>query len=230
MFDNLFSLREKEIFETLNKLKEFDFVLVGGYAVTSYTQPRFSVDCDIVLKDETQLKEIKTILIESGYKKEETDKTKLPYQGFFERFEKILFKDFKVSIDILIKEVSDRQTGISFPAKWIFDNSEIRSLKCKTINEELKLKIANPDSLIVMKISSCRINDIRDVFMLITHAKNKEWIKEEISKKYNFKERLSRLKEKINSKQFKSNLQGVFGFIEDKIFEKHKKAVLELGN
>ena len=81
-----------------------------------------------------------------------------------------------------------------------------------------------------MKISSCRINDIRDVFMLITHAKNKEWIKEEISKKYNFKERLSRLKEKINSKQFKSNLQGVFGFIEDKIFEKHKKAVLELGN
>ena len=227
MVENLFSLLEKEIFETLKKIKNFDFVLMGGYAVTSYTLPRFSVDCDIVLRNDEELKKIEKELIDFGYKKEEIDKAKLPYHGFFERFEKTLANNFKVSMDILFKEVSDRQTGIAFPADWIFENSQIRHIKGKTINEELKLRVANPDALIVMKISSCRINDIRDVFMLSVHAENKKWIKEEISKKYNFKERFSKIKEKINSKQFKDGLQGVFGFIDNKIFEKHKKAVLE---
>ena len=45
-------LREKEIFETLKKICKFKFVVIGGYAVNPYTIPRFSVDCDIVIKDE----------------------------------------------------------------------------------------------------------------------------------------------------------------------------------
>jgi hypothetical protein len=225
---NLFSLREKEIFETLKKIKDSDFVLIGGYAVTSYTLPRFSVDCDIVLKNIHELKEINRKLIEIGYKKEEIDKTKLPYYGNFERSEKVLANNFKVSIDILIKEVSDRQTGISFSAEWVFENSEIKSVKGKTINEELKLRVANPDALAVMKISACRINDIRDVFMLALHIKDKKWVKEEISKKYNFNERFEKLKEKINSKQFKDGIQGVFGLIDNKLFERHKKEILDI--
>ena len=228
MAENLFSLREKEIFEALKKIKNFDFVLIGGYAVTSYTLPRFSVDCDIVVKDREVLKKIEKELMAFEYRKEKIDKTKISYYGDFYRFEKELQPNFKVSFDILFKEVSDRQTGIAFPADWVFENSEVRSLKGKTINEELKLRIANPDSLIVMKISSCRINDMRDVFMLIVNAKDKKWIRDEISKKYNFNERFTKLKDKIMSKQFKDGLQGVFGFIEDKTFEKHKKAVLEL--
>ena len=229
MAENLFSLREREIFNTLKKIKTFDFVLIGGYAVTSYTLSRFSVDCDIVVKNKEELKKIEKVLPELGYKKEEIDKTKLPYSGNFERYEKILTNKFVVNVDILFGEVSDRQTGIIFSADWVFENSEIRNFKGKTINEELKLRISNPDSLIAMKISSCRINDIRDVFMLIVHTNNKAWIKEEVSKRYNFNEKFLKIKEKINSKQFKDGLQGVFGFVDDKIFEKHKKAVLELG-
>lgn len=228
MPENLFSLREREIFEALKRIKSFDFVLIGGYAVTSYTLPRFSVDCDIVVKDREEIKKIEKELIAFGYQKQEINKEKLPYYGNFERYEKELQHNFRVSFDILFKEVSDRQTGIAFTADWIFENSEVRNLKGKTINEELKLKIANPDSLIVMKISSCRINDIRDVFMLIVYSKDKKWIKDEISKKYNFNERFIKLNDKINSKQFKDGLQGVFGIIEDKTFEKHKKAILEL--
>jgi hypothetical protein len=229
MTENLFSLREKEIFETLKKIKNFNFVLIGGYAVTSYTLPRFSVDCDIVVKDDEDIRKIERELILLGYKKEEIDKTKLPYSGNFERFEKILANNFKVSMDILINEVSDRQTGIAFSAEWVFENSETRSIKGKTINEELKLRIANPDALMVMKISSCRINDIRDVFMLSVHAKDKDWIKNEISNKYDFNKLFLKIKEKITSKQFKDSLQGVYGIIDNKIFEKHKKAVLGLG-
>ena len=228
MVENLFSLREKEIFETLKRIKDFDFVVIGWYAVSSYTPPRFSVDCDIVVKDKEELKKIERELIAFKYTEKKIDRTKLPYYGDFYSFEKELQNNFKVSFDVLFKEVSDRQTGIAFPAEWIFENSEVRSLKGKTISEELKLRIANPDSLIIMKISSCRLNDIRDVFMLVVHAKDKKWIKGEISKKYNFYERFNKLKDKITSKQFKDGLQGVFGIIDNKLFEKHKNAVLNL--
>jgi len=54
-------LREKEIFETLKKIRKNNFVVIGGYAVNAYTLPRFSADCDIVIKDHKELKKIEKI-------------------------------------------------------------------------------------------------------------------------------------------------------------------------
>ena len=51
-------LREKEIFETLKNIKKNKFVIIGGYAVNAYTLPRFSVDCDILIKDHKELLKI----------------------------------------------------------------------------------------------------------------------------------------------------------------------------
>ncbi len=36
---------------------------------------------------------------------------------------------------------------------------------------------------------------------------------------------LLQIREKINSRQFKDGLQGVFGFVDEKAFEKHRKAL-----
>src|SRR3989344_2458332 len=135
----MLQLREKEIFETLKKMSKFKFVVIGGYAVNSYTLPRFSVDCDIVVKDTKELKKIEEALINFGYIKEENNKDKTSYYGDFLRLEKDIGDNIKVSIDILIKEVLDRQTNATFSSDWIFDNSEIRTLRGKTITEELKL-------------------------------------------------------------------------------------------
>ena len=90
--------REKEIFETLKKIKKRKFVVIGGYAVNVYTLPRFSVDCDIVIKDRKELKEIEESLFELGYYKEKNSSEEVPYEGNFERYEKELDKNFKVSI------------------------------------------------------------------------------------------------------------------------------------
>ena len=46
-------LRETEIFRVLKRLGEIEFVLIGGYAVNSYALPRFSEDCDIVIRKRT---------------------------------------------------------------------------------------------------------------------------------------------------------------------------------
>ena len=224
----MLQLREKEIFETLKKMNKFNFVIIGGYAVNAYTLPRFSVDCDIVVKDTKELKEIEDVLISLSYTKEENNKDKTSYYGDFLRLEKDLGDDIKISIDILIQEVLDRQTNVTFAADWVFNNSEIRTLRGKTITEELKLRIINLDALFVLKFVSCRLTDIRDIFLLAPNIKKKEWVKEEISKKYDFNTLFLKVKNKITAKQFKDSLQGVYGIVDERVFEKHKKAILDL--
>ncbi len=221
-------LREKEIFETLKKIKKRKFVVIGGYAVNAYTLPRFSVDFDIVIKDRNELEKIEEELSHLGYEKTKSS-SEAPYHGKFERYEKEIAPNFRVSVDILIREVLDRQTMAKFSADWVFDNSKIRNLRGKTIGEELKVRIINAEALFVMKLVSCRLTDIRDVFLLISSVSNKAWIKKEVSERYDLKDRLSKLINEINSKQFKDGLQGVFGLVDDKAFEKNKKMILELG-
>ena len=221
-------LREKEIFETLKKIKKSDFVVIGGYAVNAYTFPRFSVDCDIVIKNRKELENIGKALLELGYHKEKNYFDEVSYESRFERYEKELGKNFNVSMDILIGEVLDRETKAKFSADWVFSNSALRNLQGKTINEQLGLKIINADALFAMKLISCRRTDIRDMFLLINITKDKEWVKKEVSERCDLKGRLSKLAGKINSKQFKDELQGVFGMVDDKIFERNRKMISEL--
>lgn len=223
---DLLQLREKEIFEALKGIKGFNFAVIGGYAVNCYTLPRFSVDCDIVVADNKEAAEICKELENLGYKKEEAGKFDAPYHAEFIRYEKKIKENFKVSMDILIGYVLDRQIKAVFSAEWVFENSDFRLLKGKTIAEQLKLKVINPDALFVMKFSAARAVDIRDVFMLALQVKNLEWVKEEASKRCNFKENFNIIKDKITSPEFKNNLQGVFGFIDEKLFERHKKALV----
>ncbi len=226
---DLFQLREKEIFETLKHISKFEFVIIGGYAVNAYTLPRFSVDCDIVIGESFELNKIEKELVKIGYKKEEGDKINTSYHGEFVRYEKEIGNDFKVSVDILFREILDRQSGACFSANWVFENSDKTLLRGKTITEELKLRIIKLDALIVTKFLSCRTNDIRDIFMLILQAIDLKWIKEEINKKTNFEKQLVKIIEKISSSSFKDNLQGVFGYIDEKLFEKHKRVLINMG-
>src|SRR3989344_973617 len=224
MIKDLLSLREEEIFKTLKELKNCDFVIIGGYAVNAYALPRFSVDCDFVIKDKKGLRKIEKILLTIGYSKE-----KLPaavqYSGSFSRYEKKLEHNFAVSMDLLVDNVTDRMTGAIFSADWIFANSSKRILKGKTIAEELKVRIINVDALLVMKIISGRATDIRDVFMMFPQAEDKEWLKSEIQIRADFKDRITRIIEKISSRQFKDGLSGVYGSFDQNVFEKHQKAI-----
>jgi len=224
---DLLQVREQEIFETLKNIIKFRFVIIGGYAVNTYTLPRFSVDCDIVVINEEEADTISHELEKIGYKKQ-NPKNDIPYTGSFVRYEKEIRKNFSVSIDILVKDVLDRQTNSRFSAEWIFENSSIKILKGKTVQDQIRLQIINLDALITMKIISCRKTDIRDVFMMITNAKDTAWIKEEINKRTNFNERITKLDNKTSSKNFKDNLQGVFGYLEETTFKKHLNAIKKL--
>jgi hypothetical protein len=224
---NLFLIREQEIFNTLKQLQECNFVVIGGYAVNAYALPRFSVDCDIVVKDLEELEKIEKVLSGQGYQKENSPNA-AQYLGNFVRYEKLLENQFTVSMDILFENVTDRMTGAAFSADWIFQHSEKRSFKGKTISKELWLRIVNIDALLVMKMVSCRATDIRDVFMMLPNAKDNAWLKAEVSLRYNFENRIAKIMDKVKSKQFRDGLAGVYGGIDEKIFEKHLKTVLAL--
>lgn len=227
MKENLFSLREEEIFQTLQDLGGCEFVLIGGYAVNAYTLPRFSVDCDIVIKDEHEFKKVEKRLSKRGYARAKST-VGFQYSGEFSRYEKKLEHNFKVGVDILMGKVHDRMTRATFLADWVFASSSRKALKGKTITKEIQLKIINIDALLVMKIISSRVTDIRDVFMMMPNAKDKEWIRKEVQKRYDLKDRIQRVLDKVNSKQFKDGLSGVYGYFDPKVFEKHKKAILML--
>ena len=81
------------------------------------------------------------------------------------------------------------------------------------------------DALLAMKMTSCRATDIRDVFMMLPQAEDKEWIKKEIASRCDIKDRIARITEKIMSKEFKNGLSGVYGVIDEKTFNKHRKAI-----
>ena len=225
----LLQLREEEILKTLSKILKYEFVLIGGYSVNAYTLPRFSVDCDIVVKNKAELRKIEKELIKFGYTKAKPD-SHLSYHGNFFRYEKEIKPNFKVSVDILLDKILDRQTNSTFDANWAFENSKIIQIKGKTVQKKLKLRVIIIDALIVMKIVSCRNTDIRDVFMLMPKAYNPKWIKQEVGRRFDFNKRYSKINGKITSKQFKDNLQGVYGHIDNDLFEKHKKAFLEFQN
>lgn len=220
-------IREKEIFETLKAIQDEEFVLIGGYAVNAYTLPRFSVDCDIVVKDEEHVIPIKKKMESLGYTKTEEDSRKTPYYGSFVRYEKQIQKNFVVSMDILIHAVLDRGTQGSFEAVWVFENAKQNILRGKTITEKIKLLIVRVDALIAMKCVPCRLTDIRDIFMLIVFAEDFDWIRNEVKKRTDFSAKAKMIREKIEGVSFKNNLQGVYGFIDDKTFEKHKKKIIE---
>ena len=115
-----FSDREKECFTFLKLIpKDKKYVIIGGYAVSSFGFPRFSVDLDITIP-ENELSFFKKLISDSGYEFK-IWKEDLAYSGKFERYKKDL-----VSIDLLINGVQSRQTGYNYPFQYIFKNSQIR--------------------------------------------------------------------------------------------------------
>lgn len=223
-----FSLREAEIFRALKALQGNEFVVIGGYAVNAYALPRFSIDCDIVVKSEAKASQIKKILEKQGYSVMEKQATEGNYGGSFLRLDKTVEKGFKVSFDVLVGEVTDRRTNASFSAEWVFTHSNKKRLKGKTVIGSLELRVINADALTVMKLVASRKADLRDVFMLLPLVKNLGFVKSEVSKKTGFSEAVERAGKTILSKEFKNNLQGVFGYLDEKAFRKSVKAFEEL--
>lgn len=210
-----FSQREKVCFTFLNLIPtEKQYVIIGGYAVTSYGFPRFSVDLDIVIS-ESGLSFFKKLLSDNDFEFT-IGKKDLSYSGKFERYEKDL-----VSVNLLINGVQSRQTGYLYPFQYIFKNSQIRETSGWDLSNKVKVRIAKKEMLIALKIHSMRMADTRDIIMLCYKKPNIQSILDHLknSPKEKIIEHVGELLANLNEKNLKDSIKGVYS-INDKIYKK----------
>lgn len=213
--------REKEIFDGLEKIAKYG-ILIGGYAMNAYTPPRFSVDCDIALKK--NVKHVEEILTKNGFEKTGHGKLQSPYAGEFLRFEK-----GKAFFDLLVGGILDRQSNAYFPYDFIEKNSKEKETVGRTITTRIKMKIANPEVLFIMKFASCRRQDIRDIFMLSNLKLDAEFIIATIKKEYKKTlPNIEKIRKAVNDQKFKDALQGVYGLLPEVTFETTKNNLLKI--
>lgn len=196
--------KENDIFEVLQKFVDvkLDFIVVGGYAVSAFKH-RFSVDADIVLKS-NDLPIFENVLIKENFKKTIIKELENIYTSRFIRYEKGL-----ASVDLLINALASRGTNASFSYELLFENSNKK--KIIGIEKEVFVRIPIKELLIVMKLHSGRLTDIRDIAALARDSNL------EIIKKYLFRgdlnevnKNLSKLQKVVNDNKFIDSFKGVF--------------------
>jgi len=213
-----FSEREKTCFDFLHLLdKDDSYVIIGGYAVSSFGFPRFSVDLDIVIPGEEK-SSFHRLIADAGFmlSKEKLD---LAYFGAFERYEKGL-----VSIDLLINAVQSRQTRHSYPFSYIFGNSEIREVSGWGPSNKARVRVAKKEMLIALKIHSIRDSDKRDIIMLCYETPDVTAILKHLKDgpRNILLAHIHELASVVNDRNLKDSLKGVYS-IDDRVFEKTVK-------
>lgn len=196
--------REREIIRLLNFLidKSLDFIVVGGYAIATYKK-RFSVDLDIVIKDQ-DLSNFEALCKKEKYAESYNKEISLLYGEKFKRFAKKI-SGLEVSIDLMINGLASRSTDTSWSFEYIKKDSvesELDSLKFLTPEREL---------LIAMKFHSGRLSDIRDIVALMPCKEEKlktHLLKGDLKK---LKKSIKRQKAFLEKSQFDDSFKGIFG-------------------
>lgn len=210
-----FSQREKECFDFLRRIPtKTPYVVIGGYAVTSYGFPRFSVDLDLTIS-KSELSFFKEHVQQSGFVFTK-GKEDLAYAGRFERYEKNL-----VSIDLLINGVASRQTGYCYPFSYIFKHSHIRETSGWDPANTVKARIATKEMLLALKIHSMRTADKRDIIMLCYEKPNVFDIITHLKKglRKQLQGHIDELRALLGSAALKDSLKGVYS-IDEFIYKK----------
>ncbi|MBI2451619.1 nucleotidyltransferase family protein [Candidatus Pacearchaeota archaeon] len=196
--------REQEVMKILNLFldKEIDFIVVGGYAISTYKK-RFSIDLDVVVKAE-DLEKFEKILEKEGYALHYEKEIALMYRENFKRFMKKM-KNLPVDIDLLINGLVSRTTD----ATWGLDYIKRNSVKRKLNNSEFLTP--EKELLIAMKFHSGRLSDIRDIVALMPCDKEKlkrHLLNGDIKK---LKQSMRKQSSFLNKPQFDDSFKGIFG-------------------
>lgn len=196
--------REKEVLRLIELLQEnkFKFIVVGGYAISTYKK-RFSVDLDIVIKDEDLLR-FEELLSKQDFSMSYEKEIAVLYGENFKRFRKKM-NNLPVDVDLLINGLVSRTTNAVWSFELIVKNSQKRKL------DDLEFLVPIRELLISMKIHSGRLSDARDIVVLLPCNKDK-------LKEFLLRGNITKLKEIIKKQlsfieksQFDDSFKGIFG-------------------
>ena len=196
--------KENLVFDILQRFLDegIEFVIVGGYAVSAFKH-RFSIDADIVVQAK-DLEKFESILKKKGFSKVIEKKLENIYSSGFIRYEKD-----RIGIDILIDALASRTTDASFSYSLLSMNSAKR--KVIGLEKELIARIPSKELLIVMKLHSGRLTDMRDIAAL-AKSTNLETIKRFlfIGNLKALQKNMDKLGVVVKHKNFIDSFKGVF--------------------
>ena len=136
-------------------------VLIGGYAISAYGPPRYSVDVDVVIPA-ASASGIRSWLRKIGFG---LTATAVPnpqnYEGRVERF-----LSNAVTLDLLSGAVRDREAMVEIPERWI--SKRCRRMVLETLSGKTShpIPIARPEALWALKIQSGRDLDLTDLLVI----------------------------------------------------------------
>lgn len=211
--------RENEIFDVLQQFKDEDleFVVVGGYGVSAY-QHRFSVDADLVLKEDN-LDRFAQVLENQGFEKD-TDKD-LVYSGRYIAY--IKDQELPVTIDLLVDELQCRQTSASWSLQYFRQHSNQK--KIEGSEKSVTVPVPTQELLIAVKLHSGRLTDTRDVVALIQDADLNQVDKHiDRGDQEKFTQVLENIEQAVSDSNFEDSFKGVFsqGNLPEKQIQKLK--------
>jgi hypothetical protein len=138
-------------------------VLIGGYAVSSFQFPRYSVDLDIVLPVK-ELSFFRGLAERLSFKLEGEHDVEQLYDGRSVVYGKQV--GVRVSLDLLVNSVYSRQTKFAFPFPYLFENSEVREIRGRGLEAKARARVASREMLLALKANSMRDQDMRDILAL----------------------------------------------------------------
>ncbi|MHA1710871.1 MAG: hypothetical protein ACTSUS_02210 [Candidatus Freyarchaeota archaeon] len=206
----LFVERENEILKIIRDFggSGLEFVVVGGYAVSSLGRHRFSVDLDVVISEE-DLDAFTRVLEERGFEKHvERSGFNEVYGGKFVSYVKRI-DGLPVTVDLLVGSLVCRATGASWSYEYIRRYSTVRNVA--GIELSAKCRIPERELLISFKIHSGRKADVRDVVVLMRKADLKRVIGH--LKRGNLEKlrtQIGRMLEMLGDPRLVDSLKGVF--------------------
>jgi hypothetical protein len=218
-----FEPRERLIFETLRELRNLELVLIGGLALNAYVPPRFSIDCDLVLRRRGVAARVGRVLEKWGFEKLSEGKTTPPGGEFIVYTRRV--DGLRANFDLLVGAVTDRWSGAVFDAEWFFARSRVRRIWARAVPIWVEVRTADPEVLFIMKLLTARKQDIRDAFMLAGLDLDWEyigrWVKDVPQRVATGGVRKCRAL--VESVDFKDGLHGAFGKVERTVFERCKR-------
>jgi len=136
-------------------------VLIGGYAISAYGPPRYSVDVDVVIPA-ASAPGIRSWLRSVGF---ELTVHAVPnpqnYEGHVERY-----LSNAVTLDLLAGAVRDREAKVDIPERWIAKNCKRMILETLSGKTSHPIPIARPEALWALKLQSGRDLDLTDLFAI----------------------------------------------------------------
>ncbi len=212
--------REKLCLETLEELLIDKYVLIGGYGISSFDFPRFSVDLDIVIDGEEKGTFEKILRDQSFSLSEEKVLEKDIYGSKFERYEKKL-DGLTVSVDLLINSVVSRQTESSYSFEYLLENSELRDVSSAVSETMIKARVGTREMLIALKTNSMRLVDQRDIIALCTQEVDVDLVLKHLQRcpKETITKNIDELLQTLKSDRHRDSIKGVFR-LSDKVYEK----------